>query len=81
MNQQNQKSIDICILFDSDSQKMYVIESLRDKLNLKRIKQERLQLNTFGDRNFSTHHCDIVHIFYRSLDQAIQLESVPCVSQ
>ena len=62
VNEQNQKSVHIRILFDSGSQRTHVTESLRDKLNLKPIRQERLRLNTFGDRNFSTRHCDIVHV-------------------
>ena len=77
LNEQNQKSIAICILFDSGSQRTYITKNLRDKLNLKPTRQERLHLTTFGDRNFSTRRCDIAY----NLDQAIQLEFLPCVSQ
>ena len=62
LNEQNQKSIAIRILFDSGSQRTYITENLRDKLNLKPTRQGRLYLNTFGDRNFSTRCCDVVHI-------------------
>ena len=47
---------------DSGSQRMYITECLRDKLNLKPIGREQLHLNTFGDRNFSAHCCDVVHL-------------------
>ena len=49
-------------MFDSGSQRTYITESLRDKLNLKPARQERIHLNTFGDINFSTRRCDVVHI-------------------
>ena len=60
-NEQNQESVYIRILFDSGTSNNVCHWSLRVKLNLKPIRQERLQLNTFGDRNFST-HCIINHV-------------------
>ena len=46
--QRNSKGEIVRILLDSGSQRTYVTESLADKLQLKRDKEEKVQLVTFG---------------------------------
>ena len=62
LNDTNNKSTMIRVLFDSGSQRTYITESLKTKLNLKPISRERLHLNTFGNPSFSTRLCDVVQL-------------------
>jgi len=59
LNDANNKSTTVRVLFDSGSQRTYITESLRTKLNLKSISRERLHLNTFGNASFNTRLCDV----------------------
>ena len=52
----------IRLLFDNGSQRSYVTEGLCATLNLKTSRNERLQLNTFGDRNHRTKNCAVVQL-------------------
>ena len=50
MNEDGSKSVKVKILFDSGSQRSYVSDNLKSRLNLKSKKTETLHLNTFGER-------------------------------
>ena len=50
------------ILLDSGSQHSYITNSLKSKLSLVPLKRETLNLNTFGDKQFSKQQCDIVQV-------------------
>ncbi len=50
MNEDGSKSVKVKILFDSGSQRSYVSDNLKSRLNLKSKKTETLHLNTFGEK-------------------------------
>ena len=54
------------VLFDNGSQKTYISNRLRDRLKLKPVKTETLQLNTFGDNRFKKLNCDVVELELQS---------------
>ena len=56
------KQEEIRILLDSGGQLSYVTKTLQTKLQLKPIKRERLQLNTFGSPSFDARPCDVVTV-------------------
>ena len=62
-NSEGTKSAKVRILFDSGSQRSYVSNSLKSRLNLKPIKHETLNLNTFGNNKFRKHNCDLVELY------------------
>jgi len=53
------RSINIRILFNTGSQRSYITESLAKRLNLKPLRKERIQLNTFGEPGFRGKSCDL----------------------
>ena len=62
-NSEGTKSAKVRILFDSGSQRSYVSNSLKSRLNLKPIKHETLNLNTFGNNKFRKQNCDLVELY------------------
>jgi len=72
----NNRCVNIRILFDTGSQRSYATESLVKRLNLKPIRRERLQLNTFGEPGFKGKSCDLVEINLQKLngDDRFQLQ-------
>lgn len=56
------KKVAVNVLFDSGSQKSYVTEDLKKKLNLKVEKTETLNLNTFGSEKYCKKSCDKVSV-------------------
>ncbi len=54
------QKVPVNVLFDSGSQKTYVVERLRNLLKLKTEKVEKLNLNTFGTQNYVKKSCDRV---------------------
>ena len=62
-NSEGTKSAKVCVVFDSGSQRSYVSNSLKSRLNLKPIKHETLNLNTFGNNKFRKHNCDLVELY------------------
>ena len=53
-------SMKVKILFNSGSQRSYISDKLKSRLNLQPKRTERLHLNTFGERNFRNQKCDVV---------------------
>ena len=47
---------------DNGSQRSYVTQSLKARLKLAQIRQERLSLNTFGKGRFKRQSCDVVQL-------------------
>ena len=64
-NEEHKKSTTIRILFDNGSQQSYITESLRSRLQLKSLKTEKLNLNTFGESKFKKQSCDVVKLQLR----------------
>ena len=56
------KEIKARILLDSGSQRSYVTNSLKSKLNLNPVKTETLNLNTFGNKRLTKQKCDLVEV-------------------
>jgi hypothetical protein len=59
VNVDGSKSLAVKILFDSGSQRPYITDSLRSKLDLKPEKSETLHLNIFGDSKYKTQKCQV----------------------
>lgn len=54
--------VEVKVLFDSGSQRSYITQELKDKLNLKPTRTETLNLNTFGDNSYRRQKCDLVKL-------------------
>ena len=61
-NDEGTKSTTIRILFDNGSQRSYITDNLRSKLQLKSLQTEKLNLNTFGESKFRKQRCDVVNL-------------------
>ena len=64
-NDEGTKSTTIRLLFDNGSQRSYITNSLRSRLQLKSLKTEKLNLNTFGESKFKKQSCDVVNLQLR----------------
>ena len=62
-NEDGSKSARVKILFDSGSQRSYITNSLKSKLNIKPKKTETLHLNTFGERSYRKQKCEVLPLF------------------
>ena len=56
------EQVSIRILLDSGSQLSYITKDLQERLRLKPIRREKLQLNTFGNSAFDTRSCEVVQL-------------------
>ena len=54
------KSFPVRILFDNDSQRSYVTDSLKSRLGLSSTSSETLHLNTFGENAYRKQRCQVV---------------------
>ena len=61
-NEERTKSTTVRILFDNGSQRSYITENLRSKLQLKSLKNKKLNPNTFDESKFKTQNCDVVNL-------------------
>lgn len=64
-NEEGIKSTTIRLLFYSGSQRSYITDSLRSRLQLKSLQTEKLNLNTFGESKFKKKKCDVVNLQLR----------------
>ena len=55
------------ILFDSGSQRSYMTERARNKLNLSAVKSEKLLIKTFGQENEQLNECDVLEFCVKGL--------------
>lgn len=55
----------VCVLFDNQSQRLYVSSSVSSRLNLKSVSSENLCINTFGDTICRKQRCDAVKLCLR----------------
>ena len=67
-NEEGTKSTTIRVLFDNGSQRSYITDSLRSRLQLKSLNTEQLNLNTFGESKFKKQSCDIVNLQLRKTE-------------
>jgi len=56
-------SKNVRLLFDDGSQRSYITDSLKTNLNLEPLKQEKLNLNTFGSSGVKSQRCDEVKVW------------------
>ena len=61
-NEDGSKTCPVCILFDNGSQRSYITDDLKRKLNLNPIKVETLYLNTFGDSKHERKSCQLFNL-------------------
>jgi len=62
-NESGTASQNVRLLFHNGSQRSYITDSLKTKLNLEPLNQEKLNLNTFGNSGFKSQRCDIVNVW------------------
>ena len=67
-NEEGTKSTTIRVLFNNGSQRSYITDSLRSRLQLKSLNTEQLNLNTFGESKFKKQSCDIVNLQLRKTE-------------
>ncbi|CAB4023458.1 hypothetical protein AWC38_SpisGene24962 [Paramuricea clavata] len=72
-NEDGSKTCPVRILFDSGSQRSYLTDDLKRKLNLNPIKTETLYLNTFGDSKHERKSCQLFNLNLRDRDNEITL--------
>ena len=65
-NEDGSKTAKVKILFDSGSQRSYITNSLKSRLNIKSKKTETLHLNTFGERSYRKQKCEVSPLLLRS---------------
>ena len=56
------------VLFDGGSERSYVTTHLKERLHLKPLKREILNLNTFGTEQYQKKGCDLVKIILKGQD-------------
>ena len=74
--------VPVRILFDGGSERSYVTTELQRRLELKPLKKERLNLNTFGTEQSLRKDCDLVKIVLKDrdgLDIEIQALTFPTI--
>ena len=57
VNDVNSETASVRILLDTGSQRIYITNRLKEKLNLSPVKSETLHLNTFGDERYTKQRC------------------------
>ena len=70
----DQAAVPVRVLLDNGSQLSYITTSVKTRLNLKPIRQERLSLNTFGSNSFTTRGCDVVRLALQKPGHSERLE-------
>ncbi|XP_028400806.1 uncharacterized protein LOC114523939 [Dendronephthya gigantea] len=73
-NSVNSKKVMIRILFDSGSQRSYITNELKQKLDLKSEKRETLHLNTFGNDGFKKQNCEMFSFNLQGKNSEIDIE-------
>ena len=65
---EGQKLLPVRVLFDGGSERSYVTMRLKERLLLKSLKRETLNLNTFGTEECQKKGCDLVKIILKGQD-------------
>ena len=56
------KVSNVRLLFDSGSQRSYISEDLRKKLNFRTLRMENIAINTFGNKESKIQSVDVVPV-------------------
>ena len=78
----NNQLVPVYVLLDSGSQRSYITNSLKVRLKLEPLSQERLALNTFGNTGCMREGCDLVVVTLqgrRGEDIKIPVLSFPAI--
>ena len=59
-NIETQKALNVRVILDNGSNRSYITQETREKLGLKCIAKENLNITVFGQTQCSTAQCDIV---------------------
>lgn len=71
-------TVPVRLLLDNGNQLSYITTSLRSRLKLKPVRQERLALNTFGSDSFTARGRDVVNLTLQRPGFNERLEIVAC---
>ena len=64
------------ILLDTGSQRRYIKNRSKSKLNLSLVKSETLHLNTFGDVRYKKQQCDVVNLHLQGSQGEIEVSAL-----
>ncbi len=56
------EAVPVRILFDGGSQRSYITNDLRDRLDLRSKRVETLNVSTFGDKLYGKQNCELVEL-------------------
>ena len=76
VNDVNSETASVRILLDTGSQRTYITNRLREKLNLSPVKSETLHLNTFGDERYTKQRCDVVNLRLQGSQGEIEISAL-----
>ena len=62
------KRVKVRALLDSGSQRTFILDKVKDKLGLKLLKSEVVNLTTFGDNKYHKRKCDLVRLNLETVD-------------
>ena len=75
-NINNSETLTTNLILDSGSQRSYTSPELRHKLNLPKLRTERLLIKTFGNTNFKCQNVDIVPLNIVTSNKVITIEAI-----
>ena len=76
VNDVNSETASVRILLDTGSQRTYITNRLKEKLNLSPVKSETLHLNTFGDERYTKQRCDVVNLRLQGSQGEIEISAL-----
>ena len=62
------KRVKVRVLLDSGGQRTFILDKVKDKLGLKMLKSEVVNLNTVGDNKYHKRKCDLVRLNLETVD-------------
>ena len=62
------KRVEVRVLLDLVGQSTFILDNIKDKLGLKTLKSELVNLNTFGDSKYHKRKCDLVKLNLETVD-------------
>ena len=62
------KRVKVRVLLDLGGQHTFILDKVKDKLGLKMLKSELVNLNTFGDNKYHKRKCDLVKLNLETVD-------------
>ena len=76
INDVTSETASVRILLDTGSQRTYITNPLKSKLNLAPVKSETLHLNTFGDERYTKQQCDVVQLRLQGSQGEIEISAL-----